>query len=812
MKNITCFIFITLTILLSGIAASAQVQDDRKYYEVCVNDIQTFNDILKTELAVSSNRETLCLIVEEDEQLINALEKKGLILNQVDNPLKKTMEMINSLYQTAGPESTGIPGYPCYRTVEETFATAAAIAANNPELAVWTDEGDSWEKDNGLGGYDMNVLVLTNSLVPGPKPKIFITSAIHAREYATAELTTRLAEYLVNSYGTDADATWVLDHHEIHLMLHTNPDGRKKAETGLSWRKNTNQNYCSPTSNNRGADLNRNFQFKWDCCGGSSSYECDPTYHGAFAASEPETQAVQNYIFAQFPDQRGPNDTDPAPDDTTGIYLDIHSHGRLVLWPWGWTSDPAPNATQLQTLGRKFAYFNGHSPEQSIGLYPTDGTTTSFAYGEMGIAAYTFEVGTAFFESCTYFENTLVPDNMPALLYAVKVPRTPYITPAGPDALNVAVDFGSGSPIPPETPVTLTATINDTRYNNSNGTEPTQDIAAAEYYIDVPYWVTSPTPVPVAMSASDGTFNSTVEDVQATIDTTGWSNGQHIVFVRGKDANNNWGAVSGVFINIDDTIQPDTTPPSPDPMTWASVPAATGPTSISMTATTATDLNGVEYYFECTSTGCNDSGWQDSPTYEDTGLTASTTYTYRVKARDKSPNQNETDWSTNESATTDDAPVWTELTYDDFESGWGNYSDGGRDCRRYTGGTHAHQGIAAINIQDNSGTSSSFFYTSGVDVQTPGYTQIEVDFWFKAVSMENGENFFVEYYDGSTWHIIASYARGTDFNNNQFYNEIVYIDEANYTFPTNMKIRFRCDASTNSDDVYIDEVKVSARN
>ena len=45
-------------------------------------------------------------------------------------------------------------------------------------------------------------------------------------------MATRFAEYLVNNYGADADATWILDHHEIHLMLQMNPDGRKKAETG----------------------------------------------------------------------------------------------------------------------------------------------------------------------------------------------------------------------------------------------------------------------------------------------------------------------------------------------------------------------------------------------------------------------------------------------------------------------------------------------------------------------------------------------------------------------------------------------------
>ena len=51
-------------------------------------------------------------------------------------------------------------------------------------------------------------------------------------------------------------------------------------------------------------------------------------------------------------------------------------------------SAPAPNGTALQTLGRKFAYFNGHTPEQSYGLYPTDGTSDGVSYGELGVAAF----------------------------------------------------------------------------------------------------------------------------------------------------------------------------------------------------------------------------------------------------------------------------------------------------------------------------------------------------------------------------------------------------------------------------------------
>ena len=92
----------------------------------------------------------------------------------------------------------------------------------------------------------------------------------------------------------------------------------------------------------------------------------------------------------------------------------------------------------------------------------------------------------------------------------------------------------------------------------------------------------------------------------------------------------------------------DTTPPTPDPMTWATVPYGFTTTSIRMVATTASDQSGVEYRFDETSgnPGGTDSGWQDSETYTDTGLSPSTQYCYRVRARDKSTNQNTGGWST----------------------------------------------------------------------------------------------------------------------------------------------------------------------
>ncbi len=203
-------------------------------------------------------------------------------------------------------------------------------------------------------------------------------------------------------------------------------------------------------------------------------------------------------------------------------------------------------------------------------------------------------------------------------------------------------------------------------------------------------------------------------------------------------------------------------------------------------------------------------GSQAASIFEPWTLEEETTYYWRI---DKNGVQDATPgivWSFTTGS--DQDPLWVQLSYDDFESGWGSYSDGGRDCSLYTGGAFAHQGNNAVNIQDNSGKNSSFFFTKGIDTDTPGFSRIEIDFWFKAISMDNSrEDFQVQYYDGATWHTVATYAFGADFENNVFYNKKVVIDESSFTFPTDMKVRFMCNASSNGDDVYIDEVRVSAR-
>jgi uncharacterized repeat protein (TIGR01451 family) len=435
----------------------------------------------------------------------------------------------------------GIPGYSCYRTVEETHDAMQNLVNTYPTLASRSDIGNSWEKSvvGGIPGYDIYVLKLTNQNIPGPKPIFFLMGAIHAREYTTAEMALRFAEDLLANYGTDADATWLLDHFELHVVPMTNPDGRKKAETGLSWRKNTDNDDGCNNAQYWGVDLNRNHGFEWGGPGASTD-PCDLTYRGPIASSEPEVRAIQNYVRNIFPDQRGPLLTDPAPQDATGVFISLHSYSELVIWPWGFTSAPAPNAAGLQTLGRKMAYFNGYDPGQSVTLYPTSGTSDDWAYGELGVAAYTFEMGTEFFQSCSYFESTIYPDNLEALYYAFKAARQPYLDPAGPEIINVTVTTDASQQ------ATIQATANDQRYGGSG--EPTQNIATARYALDRLSWQEGVTFA--AMDAADGSFNSKNEAITANLDTACLTPGRHTVYIEGQDAAGNWGVPSAGFLDV----------------------------------------------------------------------------------------------------------------------------------------------------------------------------------------------------------------------------------------------------------------------
>lgn len=437
----------------------------------------------------------------------------------------------------------GIPGYPCYRTVDETYATAQALALAHPERVDWIAIGDSWERLNVPGAGDPIMLLRIRPAHGQPRPALFAIAAIHARELTTAELLTRFAETLLAEYGVDPDSTWMLDEHELHLVLQANPDGRRQAQQGLLWRKNTNRGYCGPTSNNRGADLNRNWPFGWGGAGASTA-QCNQTFRGSGPASEPETQALRDYVRALFPAARPPDFQTAAPADTPGLFLDIHSFSELVLWPWGEFNTPAPNGLALERLGRRLAWYNGYEPKQSVALYPTSGTTIDFAYGERGVAAFTYELGRAFFESCAVFENEVLPANLASLRHALRVTRAPYLLADGPDVDAIQL---SSTRLEPGDPLRVEAVADAERYSLRNGGTPRPAPASARLALgDVPWragaWLY---PMVASASATGGRL-----PVAAELSVPALAPGRQLLFVEASDGDGAQGPPYAAFIEI----------------------------------------------------------------------------------------------------------------------------------------------------------------------------------------------------------------------------------------------------------------------
>lgn len=436
-----------------------------------------------------------------------------------------------------------------YRTTAEIYAELNNVVATYPALTELVDFGDSYCKSAGgcttpggqsTPGHDLLALRIANEAVTGPKPVFVLIANIHAREITTPELVLRFKDWLLNGYGVDADATWIVDHQETWIIPQVNPDGHWIVELGPYYqRKNANRtngctNFWPPSSSTQyGIDLNRNHTFLWNT-GGTSTDPCAQTYLGPSAGSEPEVSQLQNFVLTLLPDQRGPGINDPAPENTTGLFITLHSYSELVLWPWGNTTNPAPNAVGLEAIGDKFATYNGYTACQpSVCLYLTSGTSDDWAYGELGVPSYTFEVGTSFMPTYSTIDAVQWPENKPAFIYAAKIARTPYMTVKGPDALAINTsDAGGGN-------MTLTASLNDA---NNGG----QAIAAASYYIDTPPWAGG---TAGSLSPADGSFNSSVEAATATVDVSGLSAGQHIVFIQGQDSAGNLGAVSAAFFD-----------------------------------------------------------------------------------------------------------------------------------------------------------------------------------------------------------------------------------------------------------------------
>ncbi|MBD0711647.1 MULTISPECIES: M14 family metallopeptidase [unclassified Streptomyces] len=326
---------------------------------------------------------------------VDEVDARSVVVSADTAQLRRIRALGYRVTALPGPPDRGVAGasalgpldFPAadakYHNVAEANAEIDQRIAQYPTLMSKRVIGKSYE-----GRDIIAVKVSDNVATDENEPEVLFTHHQHAREHLTVEMALYLLRELGAGYGTDPRITSMVNGREIWIVPDLNPDGGEyDIATGSyrSWRKNRQPN---SGSSYLGTDLNRNWNFKWGCCGGSSTSKSSETYRGPAAESAPEVKVVADFVRSRV--VGGKQQITAA--------IDFHTYSELVLWPFGWTTaDTATGMTQddrdaFAKVGTSMAASNGYTPEQSSDLYITDGSIDDWLWGNQKIFAYTFEM------------------------------------------------------------------------------------------------------------------------------------------------------------------------------------------------------------------------------------------------------------------------------------------------------------------------------------------------------------------------------------------------------------------------------------
>jgi hypothetical protein len=260
------------------------------------------------------------------------------------------------------------------------------IKATYPHICQLKTIGHSGQK------RPMLAMRLTNEKIKGEKPQVLFLATHHAREWVATQMAMRLIKYLTSNFGSNSRVTNLLNTTEVWVIPVGNPDGYQYTFTNERlWRKNLRDNDGDgEVTIADGVDLNRNFASHWGYDDeGSSPIISSGTYRGIAPNSEPETQAVVNFIN----------------QNNFKFVISYHTHGNLILYPWGWQvktaslDDPifvAQAGTDANPAIWDSLAGEGYDPGVGADLYITNGDFTDWTYGSMGIPSHTVEFTTGY--------------------------------------------------------------------------------------------------------------------------------------------------------------------------------------------------------------------------------------------------------------------------------------------------------------------------------------------------------------------------------------------------------------------------------
>jgi len=336
------------------------------------------------------------LILYVDENEFNAVTGSGLNYEiLIDdwkayyNSLPKLTEAEKDFYRMESENDFGVTGFDYgsmggYYTLAEIEADLDEMYQLYPNLITQKYSiGTSHE-----GRTIWAVKISDNPNTNENEPKVGFDALVHAREPQSMATQMYFIWYLLENYGTDPEATYLVNNREIYCVPCFNPDGyeynrQTDPNGGGFWRKNRRNN----GGGCYGIDLNRNFGYQWGYDNqGSSPDPCASTYRGESAFSEPEAQAVR----------------DLAIEKNYGTHFNMHTHGGYILYPWGYINEETPDSLTYREFSALLTSYSGYAygyGGQLLG-YNSNGSVRDWMYGEQTdknkIYGYTIEIGNAF--------------------------------------------------------------------------------------------------------------------------------------------------------------------------------------------------------------------------------------------------------------------------------------------------------------------------------------------------------------------------------------------------------------------------------
>ena len=296
---------------------------------------------------------------------------------------------------TSATSTAGFPsGFEDYHDYAETSAALAAAAEAHPGILRLFSIGRSHE-----GREIWAVKISDNVATDETEPEVLMDSLHHAREHLTVEMALRVIHLLADNYRanpvnieTDLQrrVTKIVRSREIWIVPMVNPDGGEYDLSGpdgqfMNWRRNTQPIVETAAP---GIDLNRNWGFKWGCCGGSSSVPGSSTYRGQYAWQAPEVAALRDFVLGRVVNGR----------QQIRAAISWHAFNEEIMWPYGYTTADLPRTMSpddlvaFRALGEGMAALNGYVAQQLSDLYVLDGGASDWLYGDQRIFAFLVEM------------------------------------------------------------------------------------------------------------------------------------------------------------------------------------------------------------------------------------------------------------------------------------------------------------------------------------------------------------------------------------------------------------------------------------